>query len=226
MFKCSMAIKNDVVEEYLMTSKMFTESFICSTTSCQGLCLLNTKWICSEGKSLKFAAEFPLGKGLFFFFYKNMSGKSLGWTWGPEDMYLQTERVTQEMTKPFCSRNWNVRKINMGASCLWWGVWKEAAVLFLVCRMNQNPQMQDGRASHKLNQDTLMLIRTKLFPFSYSTLLRNLKKTWQEFYISMVYDRVTRCFEQIFQKAKSSQLVFKKIVPWVIKLNYFLRIKT
>lgn len=28
MFKCSMAIKNDVVEEHLMTWKMFTESFI------------------------------------------------------------------------------------------------------------------------------------------------------------------------------------------------------
>lgn len=40
MFKCSMAIKNDAVEEYLMTQKMFTESFICSTTSCQGPMLL------------------------------------------------------------------------------------------------------------------------------------------------------------------------------------------
>lgn len=66
MFKCSMAIKNDVVEEYLMTWKMFTESFICSTTSCQGLCfLLNTKWICSEGKSLKLAAV-SLREGTFF----------------------------------------------------------------------------------------------------------------------------------------------------------------
>lgn len=67
MFKCSMAIKNDVVEEHLMTRKMLTESFICSTTSCQGLCfLLTTKWIRSEGKSLKFAAECSLGRGLFF----------------------------------------------------------------------------------------------------------------------------------------------------------------
>lgn len=40
MFKCSMAIKNDVVEEHLMTLKMFTERFICSTTSCQGPLLL------------------------------------------------------------------------------------------------------------------------------------------------------------------------------------------
>lgn len=31
--------------------------------------------------------------------------------------------------------------------------------------MNQNPQMQDGRASHKPNQDILMFMRTKLFPF-------------------------------------------------------------
>lgn len=50
MFKCPMAIKNDSVEEHLMTRKMFTESFICSTTSCQGPCfLLSTKWICIEG---------------------------------------------------------------------------------------------------------------------------------------------------------------------------------
>lgn len=51
MFKCSMAIKNDAAEEHLMTWKMFTGSFISSTTSCQDPCfLLSTKWICGEGK--------------------------------------------------------------------------------------------------------------------------------------------------------------------------------
>lgn len=59
-----------------------------------------------------------------------------------------------------------------------WSLKKKMAVSFLVCsiKMGQTPHVLDGKASLTFNEDTQMVMRTKLSPLSYSILLRICRK--------------------------------------------------